>query len=257
MARWVRWNNPTIKPPFGAQIDWSNPITEGLVGCWLFNENCGIPLNLVTKNIGALLNGAQWSNNGLKFDGVDDYVDLDAITIGNSEPLTVATKFRMLHEESEDMVIIQQLDGTGTGRSLLYRNVTYNQVATYLGGSELRGGPIWYRGRNYTATLTTDGVERRLYFEGNLVAGPSTDATEFVNGKIRLGAHKNLSNSSHWNGYIYYVFFYKRNLSEFEIKQLYHEPYSFFLYPQYWYLVDFGVVQTPAANPTTLLGCNF
>ena len=29
------------KPPLGIQIDWSNPITKGLVGCWLFNEGSG------------------------------------------------------------------------------------------------------------------------------------------------------------------------------------------------------------------------
>ena len=38
MARWVRWNNPTIKPPFGARIDWSNPITKDLVCCALFHN---------------------------------------------------------------------------------------------------------------------------------------------------------------------------------------------------------------------------
>ena len=31
----------TTKPPLGTHIDWSNPLTKGMVGCWAFNEGGG------------------------------------------------------------------------------------------------------------------------------------------------------------------------------------------------------------------------
>jgi hypothetical protein len=38
----------TQKPPIGATIDWSHPLAQGLVGCWMFNEGGGIPINIVS-----------------------------------------------------------------------------------------------------------------------------------------------------------------------------------------------------------------
>ena len=71
MARWVRWNNPRVKPPFGAQIDWSNPITEGLVGCWLFNELQGNIHNLVNPiEKGISYGDTRWISDSCYFDGV-------------------------------------------------------------------------------------------------------------------------------------------------------------------------------------------
>ena len=91
------------KPPVGSQINWGHPLARGLVGCWLFNEGAGGKAHDLSGrgNHGALTNFAfpstptsGWNPGrtgiGLKFDGVDDYVDCgnkpslnitDAITI--------------------------------------------------------------------------------------------------------------------------------------------------------------------------------
>ena len=70
------------KPPPGAQIDWGHPLARGLVGCWLFNEAGGIRANgLAAANHGLLGEGIAanmpvWAGQGLRFDGLDDYVDM-------------------------------------------------------------------------------------------------------------------------------------------------------------------------------------
>jgi len=38
----------TIKPPLGAQLDWSHPLTQGLEACYLFNEGQGTTLHDLT-----------------------------------------------------------------------------------------------------------------------------------------------------------------------------------------------------------------
>ena len=61
MALYGRWQT---KPPPGTQIDWTHPLTRGLVGCWPMNEGCGtIVHNMAPSrkvNHGAIVNGATW-----------------------------------------------------------------------------------------------------------------------------------------------------------------------------------------------------
>lgn len=36
------WSDPRVKPPYGAAaVDWSHPLSAGLLACWLFNEGIG------------------------------------------------------------------------------------------------------------------------------------------------------------------------------------------------------------------------
>jgi len=61
----------------------------GLVGHWKFNEKSGITANDSSRyrNIGTLIGATHlpvWSDKGIKFDGVDDYVDA-----GNNPSLNI------------------------------------------------------------------------------------------------------------------------------------------------------------------------
>lgn len=85
---------PFSKPPPGAQIDWTHPLSRGLVGCWLFNEGAGIRANDLSPygNHGTLTNfGAGSATSGwtggkfgtaLQCDGVDDAINCgDSISL--------------------------------------------------------------------------------------------------------------------------------------------------------------------------------
>jgi hypothetical protein len=49
------WPDPRVKPPFGAvEIDWTHPLAQGLVSCFLLNEGGGEPLDLATGLVAVL-----------------------------------------------------------------------------------------------------------------------------------------------------------------------------------------------------------
>ena len=72
------------KPPLGSQIDWSHPLSTGIVGYWLFNEGSGNKINDISnnRNIGTLTNfdlTTAWKSSplgkSLDFDGSNDYIN--------------------------------------------------------------------------------------------------------------------------------------------------------------------------------------
>lgn len=67
------------KPQLGSYIDFSDPLTEGLVGWWLFNEGTGDILNdsSMNGNTGTIYNGtwvASEHGGGLSFNGTNSKV---------------------------------------------------------------------------------------------------------------------------------------------------------------------------------------
>ena len=72
------------KPECGRQIDWGHPLSNSLIGCWLFNEGSASPRNLVTQASSIPFNGPVWGLNqdGLELDfSVNDHAGvLDVVT---------------------------------------------------------------------------------------------------------------------------------------------------------------------------------
>lgn len=59
------WIPGQPKPPCGTQIDWADPLSQGLVGCWLFNEGAGNIVNLATgKKYTRCGGGGTWGTDG-------------------------------------------------------------------------------------------------------------------------------------------------------------------------------------------------
>jgi len=69
----------TSKPPMGTPIDWSNPLTQGLVGAWAFNEGGGTSAYNLVSGKTNLLNGAVvYKNSEVSFPGAaTDNIILD------------------------------------------------------------------------------------------------------------------------------------------------------------------------------------
>jgi hypothetical protein len=68
------------KPPLGSQINWSNPLTKGLVRCWLMNERSGQIYDLCRQQIAIFSGSPTWKpgkyGSALYFDDVDDSADI-------------------------------------------------------------------------------------------------------------------------------------------------------------------------------------
>ena len=260
MARWIRWNNPRVKPPFGAQIDWSNPITEGLVGCWLFNEFDGIPRNLVKSNP-VTLNNVGWQGNGLYFSG-SGWIDIDKFP---EYAMTDFLYINMINVSAEQHFTYSGPaveNGLGSAGGNPSAGVGFYQNGTYKAFVEKKNA-----GLQINLTDSTVGKKKICYsWEANNIlklfvnkqkTSNSLNFTPSLDQQVsRLGRPG--TDERYFIGNFYFRYVWNICLKDDIIIYLQTEPYSFFLYPQYWYLVDFGAAPpAPSVNPTTLLGCNF
>jgi len=79
---------PNQKPCLGLQVNWAHPLSQGLVGCWLFNEGSGGQVFDLSGNgnTGTLIGTAHFGSgkfgSGLVLDGDSDYVDLADLMSG-------------------------------------------------------------------------------------------------------------------------------------------------------------------------------
>src|SRR4051812_44765478 len=53
--------DPTIKPEWGAQVDMSHLLAQGLTNWFVLNEGGGVPCDLVAGGGGALTSGIGWT----------------------------------------------------------------------------------------------------------------------------------------------------------------------------------------------------
>ncbi|MCP4538821.1 MAG: hypothetical protein GY832_16935, partial [Chloroflexi bacterium] len=131
-------------------------------------------------------------NQALRFDGIDDYVEFPHPLDPAAQLFTAAAWFKV-NDLATDHVILQQRDGSGTGRAWL-RVLTDGQVQSYLGGSVLNSGlsNIVTPERWHHAAVAATGITLTLFLDGQLVAQDSR-AVEAADGDLLIGIHQNLS----------------------------------------------------------------
>jgi hypothetical protein len=56
------------KPALGWSINWASPLTRGLTGAFVLNENGGAPHDLIRSTAGTLSGSAKWAPGGVSFD---------------------------------------------------------------------------------------------------------------------------------------------------------------------------------------------
>lgn len=123
-------------------------------------------------------------NRGVAFDGTDDYLQTDFVLDPSNTNFTAALWFNV-NDLISTRNIMQQADGSGTGRSWLYVN-TSGTLATSLGGSEIAssvtvGGNEWHH-----AAVTYDGSAVTLYLNGQVANGAAV-TPEASNGDLLFG----------------------------------------------------------------------
>ena len=100
-----RYQSRQIKPRFEwhPKMDPNHPLSVGCIGLWLLNETGGLSAYDLSgnNNHGTLTNGPTWtpgrSGQALKFDGVDDYVNIvDSAQILAPDALTFAAWVKIL-----------------------------------------------------------------------------------------------------------------------------------------------------------------
>lgn len=255
-----RW---TSKPPIGSTIDWSHPLSKGLVGCWLMNEGGGTPRDLVSKRnsnyVGGVVTGWRGGLKGYSpaFSGSTSlWVERDE----QLEPAKVSA-FAYLRRRGNNGQYSRPFGKTyNNGGSFPYLSydIEYNLggVGQNVINANMSTGSVLMATTNYTASDTTiphvvgmtfkQGDVVRLWFNGIQVAvsaaqnspiGYDTSST----GRFIIGGSSSASSANQWNGDIYSIYIFNRILSSQEIKQLYQDPYCFIKPPTMWSMFSTAV----------------
>jgi len=223
------------------------PITQGLVAYWKFDEGSGTTAtDSRGGNTGTLTNGPTWvsgkSNYGLNFDGSDDFVNY-----GNQDNLDVKTGDFTISLWMKTSITLPDLSlirmgiasktsstgGTPNGWQLVLRAREYNGILFRIGNgtsgnqlipsSALTSNVTDQNWHNIAAVFQRSGNSMFLYFDGSLVG----------NSSITLGGSIDNSNNAqvgrwestdYFNGTIDEVMIFNRALTASEIRLLYENP---------------------------------
>ncbi len=214
-----------------------DPLSAELVAHWPMDEGTGDTTVDASGHghVGTLVNGPEWGDRGLTFDGVDDYVDLGAWTI-TGEQLSLSAWFRSddlancgsryddcrifskamgTQEQSHDLMLSTFKKSRRTG--LRFRLKAGGTTGTLVASS----GTI-AEGRWVHAAAVYDGLSMRLYQDGVLVgqAAKSGLLTFQAAAPLWIGGNPPSGSTRPWNGAIDDVRIYRRALGAEEIKTL-------------------------------------
>ncbi|MEM7030752.1 MAG: LamG-like jellyroll fold domain-containing protein, partial [Chloroflexota bacterium] len=191
-------------------------------------------------------------NQALRFDGVNDYVEFPLPLDATANQFTAAAWFKVNNLNSE-RVILQQEDGTGTGRTWL-RVLTDGQLQSFIGGSALNSGTddLITPGQWHHAAVTTDGTNLSIYLDGALAA-QTTRTVEAADGDLLIGAPKSLNNAF-FAGLIDEVVVQRGGLNESGVQRLMLEAPILNLHLDENLNVTTFVDDTPFGNDATCSG---
>ena len=256
MTIFRKWRNYRQKPPFGAEIDCSDPITHGLCYCLLANEFYGSVLHDESQfRHRCVLMGASWKAGNLLFDGADDYAYTphnDILSLGGAAPATWEMLFIQTKDGAPERLLAKEDRANGKVRYYLstradidysIRFASYTNYTWYTLSSSVNALKI---GEIIHVVFTYDLSNLKVYVNGKL-----DNVTAFSPSYFPADSARNL-----WIGYDpYYLPYFGgtihhirlwngKCLSDDEILRLHEEPYSFFLTPAPWFMIDLGAVTT-------------
>ncbi len=127
-------------------------VSQGLVGYWALDETSGVVASDITGNgnDGTLVNGPVWTtghvDNGLLFDGVNDYVNLgDPAELEGMNALTVSAWVNLDDLNSDAFIISDSGSNDSLGRyRLWFDDVGFKSGRTDVWSFGVHNGTQWY-----------------------------------------------------------------------------------------------------------------
>jgi hypothetical protein len=252
---------PILKPPKGIQLNRSNRLARGLVGCWLFNENTGGKVLDLSGNgnHGTLQGDAHFVpgkyGSCLDFDGNGDYVKADSICsyLVNSD-FTISGWFKWKTSPGNYPTISAISQGAVGNYGNRLTIVLYDNDGGKLGiyDGSAHKGTTDYRDRiwHHFAVTHYDSANKMIGYIDSFIeiAEFSDNVTPLSTDLFSIGQEWDPGpvTSDFWNGQIDNVMIYNRALSAEEIQQLYREPFCMFergLSPAILYVPAGGAVE--------------
>ncbi|MEE9412498.1 MAG: LamG-like jellyroll fold domain-containing protein [Methylococcales bacterium] len=205
--------------------------TPGLLGYWALDEGTGQTASDSSGNNNeGTINGATWNNGVLKFDGINDYVNLGKLDIPG-QALTLAGWVQSDDLENcrfLDCRIISKSTGTsaqahywmlstikiGNQIRLRFRLKTNGTTSTLIASSgDLTNGELFH------AAAVYDGATMRLYKNGVEVGSLAKTGSINTRNTVEawIGSNPNIPTSRPWKGSIVDVRLYQKALTAAEL----------------------------------------
>lgn len=229
-----------IKPPAGTQINPLHPLSQGLVGCWLFNEGAGSLVNDISGhgNHGRLTNmapnvqGSGWGGGGLNFDGDNDYVVVPRNNLQGMSEFTISVWIKRNSFTSFGGIIGELYNADNTKRHFFISEYNSDGNITmyiYGGGgfkniytttSDVLENEVWVN----IVGVFKGGEYLKLYKNGIEIQSGSTTITS-IHTDTELDLFIGRYSGNELNSSIDTVRIYNRALSADVLKQLYEDPF--------------------------------
>lgn len=213
-----------IKPMLGRQINWSDPLSKGLVGYWLMNEGTGSTILDLSGNgndlsISGTVNWVAGSFGPcLDFLGEDDFLYSSHIDLTAGFTVISRVKFNNV---TGDRGIVEVYDD-GLEFQFWMDFPSHFAIAVYEGGWGVAyGTTVPVADTWYTVAMTYVPDNAKLYVNG-LYDGANVTGRTISNSssQFRVGGP-----TKDHEGRMDYVYLFNRALSASEIALLYREPH--------------------------------
>ena len=242
------------KPFLGQQIDWSNPLSKGLVAGWWFNEGTGNIVNDFSGNgnTGMCVADTHFVPGkfgpALSFDGTGDYVNCGTSSIFNitNTPLTIIAWINSTARANAVEYNIVGKGDTGGNRSYWLRvlgatttaRLRFGTIENYIynaTGVDMHDG-LWHQ----AAGVYGGGSDYRIYKDGLQIPHAGTPSVGFENSTEPLTIGGQFDDGvliAPYNGQIGHVLIFNRALSASEIAELYRNPFGIIqpTFSVWWY----------------------
>ena len=233
------------KPPPGTLIDPFHPLSQGLLGYWLFNEGTGSRANDISghgnhgtlKNMSPNAQNSGWGGSkfggGLKFGGVDDYVDCgDNSSLQITGAITLAGWVKLSDQSSGLFGRGRAVSSNGNHGYFLtwwnngtfyfdtYSTTTRDALST---NASFTDSNWHFVVATWDGTTNTNG--KKIYVDGVLEAQKTSTISEIgipVGYRFKIGLDQT---SYYTKGSIDSVRIYNRALLVEEVNTLYHDPF--------------------------------
>lgn len=228
-----RYRRPTKPAPGSTQINWSHPLAQGLVGCWLFNEGAGTPHNLARPVPLTATGETTWDTRPIvgrvmTLDGSTQYMTVPLTYAGDGDYSVVASFALEATTTNYPSVSAMAAAQRWTLRFVL--TTAQIQFLDYLVTTDCNGGtingPVFLTlGQFYQVIATQTGTALRLYND-----------TLLQDSKTALGTPGSLTGDHYlgsvgafqlFPGTYDHVYWYSRGLDTDAVEWLQSEPYSF------------------------------
>ena len=226
------------KPLMGRKVNWSHPLSKGLVGCWLMNEGGGNAIFDLSGNghTGIFYSDISWEvgrfgtcirSEGTISDEIDIGINSYDLGIRNEASFCAWVKLDDI-TPAADQGIVSDWDSS-VGFNLMIDNSPQGGVTMYVYPDNTRASSaagIIHEGWNFVAG-TLDGTDLKIYHDGIYQAFDAINSDMGDSAStIKIGVRGDSSGPT--KGLIDYLTIHNRALSASEITRLYMDPFCMF-----------------------------